>query len=321
MQNKKGNYEKVILVICSLLAVGAAGGLIWLSQGFGGKFISPAVVEQKNLGDIPAEKAEAALNRLQEKFNWVSPVIENKPVPLNKSVLLVMRDGQLFDLMVPEPVFRPPLSNKFLTDYSLPDIYSPNVAELDPDGDGFTNEEEFNKKTNPMDAADRPPVTDKLFLRERIAHNYILKLRSSNLPVQVQRLEPEPSRSKFVGIGEEFGFEKGEVRFRVEAFEKKIQPGGATGEQDVSELKLTDLASGQPVTLVKDQETNLAKYEARFVFRLGTESEKVVGVNETFQIPGVGTTLFVESIHEDHAVVLPVDENGQRGAPLKVPRG
>ncbi len=321
MQKNQGNYDKVILVICAILALGAAGGLVWLSQGFGEKFVTPVTAEQKDLGDIPTEKAQAALKRLQEKFNWVSPVIENKAVPLNKSVLLVMRDGQLFDLLVETPVFRPPLSNKFLTENRLPDIYSPNVGELDPDGDGFTNEEEFNKNTNPMDADSRPPVTDKLFLKERIAHNYILKLRSSNQPVQVQRLEPEPSRSKFVSLGEEFGFEKNEVRFRVEGFEKKVVPGGATGEQDVSELKLTDLASGEPVTLVKDQEVNLAKYEARFVFRLGVESEKVVGVNETFQIPGVGTTLFVESIAEDHAVLIPIDEQGKRGAPLKVPRG
>jgi hypothetical protein len=321
MQKNQGNYEKVILVICAILALGAAGGLIWLSQGFSSQFVAANAANNTDLGDIPKDKAEAALARLQEKFNWVSPVIENKPVPLNKSVLLVMRDGQLFDLLVEEPVFRPPLSNKFLTDYNLPDIYSPNVADLDPDEDGFSNLDEFNKNTSPVDASDRPPVTDKLYLKERIAHNYILKLRSSNMPVQVQRLEPEPSKSKFVSVGEEFGFERNEVRFRVEGFEKKVEAGGPTGEQDVSELKLMDLASNSEVTLIKDKETNLAKYEARFVFRLGVESEKVVAVDETFQIPGVGTTLLVTAIEEDHAMVIPIGEDGSRGEPIKVPRG
>lgn len=321
MQNNKSNYEKIILVISALAAIGTAGFLIWLSQGFQDQFVTQTVQEQKNLGDIPQEKADAALSRLQEKFNWISPVRENKPVPLNKSVLLIMKGGVLYDLLVDQPVFREPMSNEFLVKNDIPNLLSPNVGELDPDGDGFTNEEEFMKKTNPMDPSSKPPVTDKLFLKERIAHNYIIKLRSSNLPVQVQRLEPEPSRSKFVNLGEEFGFEKNEVRFRAESFEKKIVPGGATGEQDLSELKLKDLASEKDVVLVLNEPLNLAKYEARFVFRLGKETEKVVGMNETFQIPGVGTTYQVLEINEDNAVIVQIKEDGTRGEPLTVPLG
>lgn len=321
MQNKKSNYEKVILVISALIGLGTAGCLVWLSQGFQEQFVTQAVQERKELGEIPVEEANAALARLQQKFNWVSPVRDNKPVPLNKSVLLIMRDGTLYDLLVADPVFREPLSNEFLVKYDLPNLLSPNVGELDPDGDGFTNEEEFNKGTNPMDPASKPPVTDKLFLKERIAHNYIIKLRSSNLPVQVQRLEPEPSRSKFVNLGEEFGFENKEVRFRVESFEKKVVPGGATGEQDLSELTLKDLASDKDVLLILNEPLNLAKYEARFVFRLGKETEKVVGINETFQIPGVGTTFQVLEIHEDHAMIVQIQEDGTRGESLKVPQG
>ena len=57
------------------------------------------------------------------------------------------------------------------------------------------------------------------------------------------------------------------------------------------------------------------------MFRLGKETEKVVGMNETFQIPGVGTTYQVLEINEDNAVIVQIKEDGTRGEPLTVPLG
>jgi hypothetical protein len=42
------------------------------------------------------------------------------------------------------------------------DPYNPNDALMDPDGDGFTNREEYESKTDPADAESRPPFAAKL---------------------------------------------------------------------------------------------------------------------------------------------------------------
>jgi hypothetical protein len=111
-----------------------------------------------------------AINTIKKKYSWVSPVRNGKAVPLNKSVLLVMKGCKLFDLLAPEPQLRPADDQPF--PHRRPDqeptgnptpfhIFSPNVGELDADDDGFSNLEEFNAKTNPRDANSMPPLTNK----------------------------------------------------------------------------------------------------------------------------------------------------------------
>ncbi|MCB1226067.1 MAG: hypothetical protein KDK99_09685 [Verrucomicrobiales bacterium] len=324
MQKNQGNYEKVLLVLMALVALAVAGLTIWKSQGFADTLQEKRVTPKEELGDIPLESATAATKRLATVFDWKAPEIDGKKVPLNKSVLLVLKDGTLFDLYSKDPNapnLRDPITNKWLIDNNIPDILSPNVADLDPDKDGFTNLEEFNAQTNPMDPASKPEATQKLFLVQRITNDYILQLASSIMPVQVQRLKPEPKISKFVTEGADFGFEKGESRFRFVSFEKKSAKDDKVGEKDVSELTILDLATNQEVTLVRNEPKNLAEYEARFEFRLGTIQEITQKKGEDFQLPGTGQTYRVVEVEETHAVIAPVGADGSVGTSIQVPRG
>jgi hypothetical protein len=321
MQNRKGKYEKVLLSIAGLAALGVAGYLIWSSRTFNDRLVTTQVSLKNDPGQPPKAAVDAALKRLSEKVSWLSPVILNKPVPLNKSIRLLRKDGQLIDLLVETPVLRPPFPNAYLNQYDLPNIDSPNFGDLDPDGDGFTNLEEFNRKTNPMDVASKPPVTDKLFLKQRISHDYVIKLNSSSPPFQVQRVKPEPKVSKFVSPGDEFGFEKGVVRFKVVSFEEKKVPDPTLGEKDVSELTILDLASNKPFKVIRNSpDTNLAEYEAEFEFLLGKGETRKVKQGETFQIPGLGITYKVLEIEENKAVIAPVLPDLTTGPPLTVPK-
>lgn len=321
MQNRKGKYEKVLLCIAGLAALGTAGYLIWSSKTFDEQLVLLPVRSNNNPGQPPTAAVNESLNRLVQKITWVSPVINNKAVPLNKSILLIRKDGQLYDLQVPEPMLRPPMPNEFLVKYDLPNIDSPNVGDLDPDGDGFSTLEEFKKGTNPRDASSHPPVTDKLFLKQRIAHDYIIKLNSSSPPYQVQRLTPEPKKSVFVTPGAEpFGFDKGVLRFKAESFESKMVKDDKTGEKDVSELTVLDTSTNKSFKLIRGTETNLAEYEAEFEFLLGRGETRKVKAGETFQIPGMGITYKVLEIEENKAVIAPVKDDSSLGDPLTVPK-
>jgi hypothetical protein len=324
MQNKNGNYEKGLLIAGAIFAVAAVGYFVWDSQTLPDRLNKLAGSSKNNLNPPPTEVVNVVMKKLTEKVNWVSPIINGKPVPLNKSIMLLQKGDQLFDLAAAEPVLRAPMTNEFLIANKLPNIESPNLGALDPDNDGFSNEEEFLAKppTNPMDEKSHPPEVQKLFLKQRITHDYKIKLNSTSPPYQVQRIFPEPKASKFVSPGDEFGFDKGVIRFKVISFEQKLVKEPSTGlEKDVSELKCFDISTQREFVVVKGIETNLADYEAEFEFRIGVSEPRKVREGETFQIPGIGETFKVISIEENQAVIVPWSGTKASGPLITVKKG
>lgn len=323
MQNKKGNYEKGILATCFLIAISLSAYLVWDSQSIADRLVLKSASSKNDLNPPPTDVVKAVMQRLTEKVTWVSPVVKGKAVPLNKSVILMQKGDELFDLQTEDNVLRPPMTNEFLIKNNLPNIESPNVGALDPDNDGFSNEEEFLAKpqTNPMDSGSHPPVTEKLFLKQRITHDYKIKLNSSSPPFQVQRIAPEPKASKFVSPNDEFGFDRGVIRFKALSFEAKSVKDPTIGEKDVSELKCLDISTQKEFILIRGSETNLAEYEAEFEFRIGQAEVRKVKQGETFQIPGIGMTFKVLSIEETQAVIVPVDGDKPAGEQITVKKG
>ncbi len=318
MNQRQGNYEKKLLVIMALLAIVVSALLVWQSRSLPDTLVLKTVTPKNELGEIPSAKAEEATQRLATVFDWKAPERNGKPVPLNKSVLLVVKNDQLYDLFVENPQFRPPMTNEFLVSNNLPDILHANVGELDPDEDGFSNEEEFLAGTRPMDASSKPPATTKLFLKARITNDYILNFKSST-SMQVARLKPEPVKNVFVTVGQDFGFDPGVARFKALDFEKKEVPDPRTNTRDVSELKILDTAINKEFVLIRGEDTNLAEYEAQFEYLLKQRREFKVKKGENFQLPGTGETYKVLDVTETEATIARIDTGGQQGEPLKIP--
>jgi hypothetical protein len=319
MQNKQGNYEKTILIISSLLAIGVAVFLILESQGFEESLILPQGFSKNDLNAPASQKVTDATETMKKKYSWLSPVRNQKAVPLNKSVMLVMKDGKLFDLLLPEPMLREPMTNLFLTgdqtksppEAQLPDIFSPNVGQLDADNDGYSNLEEFTAKTDPRDASSMPPYTDKLFLTKRISHDYILMLKGgSEGTFQIQRSVPTRG-SVFKPINEEFGFDRNTLRFKIlSSSQKTIQT--KFGPKEAFVLKMYDMSTKKEFELEEGKEVNLADYEAEFEFRW-KKRHVIIGIKEgaTFQLPGLGKTYYILKLEENKAIISPLGSDGK----------
>ncbi|MGV3662786.1 MAG: Amuc_1099 family pilus-like system protein [Prosthecobacter sp.] len=331
MQKSQGSYEKVILTISALLTIGVAVYLVLLSRGFEESLAVTQAGVRNNLNPPNTPAMAEAIDTIKKKYAWLSPVRNGKPVPLNKSVLLVMKQGELFDLTLPEPLFRAPMTNVFVVgdktksppEDQLPNLFSPNLAELDADDDGFTNLEEFNGKTDPRDPQKMPPLTDKLFLKQRISHDYIVKLVSGDgTTFQVQRLKPEPRMSKFVAINQGFGFEKGSERFKATSVEKKTIDHPTLGKKDVYVLKITDLSTNKEFEAVEGLDVNLADYEAEFEFRWKKRST-IPGVREgkTFQLPGLGKSFYILKLEETKAVIAPLIDGKPASETIEIKQG
>lgn len=322
MQNSQGSYEKIILTVSSLLAIGVAGYLVYESMGFEDSLALSQGVPRKDLNPPDNASVVAAIDTISKKYAWLSPERQGKPVPLNKSVLLVMKGGELFDLLLPEPKLREPMTNIFLTgdrsknppETELPHIYSPNVGDMDADDDGFSNLEEFNAKTDPRDASSMPPLTNKLVLRQRISHDYIIVLKNgSDGTFQIQRLQPSKG-NVFKPLNEAFGFDKGVARFKLlEARQQTIQHP-TLGPMEAFIVKTLDLSTNKEFELVQGKETNLAEFEAELEFRW-KKRQSIPGVKEgkTFQLPGLGKSYYIWKLEESKAIISPL---GNDGTPL-----
>lgn len=313
MQKKNGNYEKVLLGVSAFVAVALGGYLFLENQQFAERLTRMPAASKNDAGQPPTEIVKATIRRLVEKVNWVSPVINGKAVPLNKSVRLVLKGDELIDLLIEKVQLRPPMTNAFIVENNLPNYLFSNFGDLDADEDGFSNLEEFTAKTDPKNPGSHPPVTNKLFLAQRISHDYIIRLNSSSEPFQLMKIQPAPDRpiSKFVSLNTDFGFEKGSERFKLVKFESKKIPDPSVGEKDVSEVTIFDKTSEAEFVVARGTDTNLAAYEAELEFMLGRRQTVVVKKGDTFQIPGIGQTFKLLEVEESKAIIQPVEDGSQ----------
>ena len=70
------------------------------------------------------------------------------------------------------------------------DLSDPKMLDADPDGDGFTNREEFLANTDPLDPNSHPPYTDpSRFLR-------LKEYSEARLPITLEKIEGEKAHLK-----------------------------------------------------------------------------------------------------------------------------
>jgi len=326
MQKKQGNYEKILIIVMAVAAIAAGVWAIMSSQSFAATLNRPQVKEKTFEENIPVDKIEDATKRAVSDANpWTAPVRNNKPVPLFKSVLLVYKDDQIFDMFVKDPQLRTNITNEWIRQHNLPNYLSPNVEELDPDGDGFTNLEEFNGHTDPNDAGSHPPITDKLFLVQRIEHKFLVTLKSADSPPYQVLLVDETGKrnSRFVELNKPFGPPGNTDRFIATKFEKKeVNDPRTNTPKDVSELTIHDNLHKSDLLLIKDVEQNLAEYEAQLEFRLKVIESIKVKKGETFRIPGHDETTYrLLDVQEDGAVISALKSDGTEDKQVSIKRG
>ena len=160
----KKHYDLAILVASTFILVANAALIFTKTQSEDASLATTATAADKNaLQEFQAtilDKAKsAATNPTVWQFTDRDPSIGSLLV----SRKYLLKDGKLFDPIEGGENLHDPITNAWLIKHDL-DYTDEDIKDGDPDGDGFTNLEEFEDDTNPNDRASKPPIYKKLEL-------------------------------------------------------------------------------------------------------------------------------------------------------------
>lgn len=244
MKKAARKEDPIILACAAVLALGIGGWVVKSAMDFK-KESSAAQLDALDDPEVMETPAGAALIRTIElkaavaarNFpKWATSESAGKDRGFLVSTPLVFKgtagQGEVLDLDKEQPMLRPPIPNSWLTKHRLESNYA-NVGQLDPDGDKFTNDEEFlwgeklGEEFDPNNSTSHPPYYYKLVFDRLVNDPYVVEFRMVAQPNDYSLKHPDAinRRQKWTyygnrnKIGNKFPDRDNEAknRFQVEA--------------------------------------------------------------------------------------------------------
>jgi len=321
----KRNYDQFILGFVALILVVLSGFLINSAIGFHDTFasIQNPVVHNNKIPPIDTSSLERAADALQNPGKWDTKA-DGGSLFVSRPYLAV--NGNLIDPLDPQaPPLHPPVPNKWFLDHKL-DILDPNILSQDPDGDGFSNLDEWKNlkgdgsdATDPQDPKSHPPYYTKLRLAQYIKQPFRLLFNAydgdpkkpETLNFQINTVDVRQP-SQFVKIGDPIAGTK----FKVVSFSYKTVPNPNTGiTTDVSELTVQNGETGDNVVLVLEKIVDSPDSYALFRYLWNNTQFQVKKDKEFALLPETNLRYKLIDIKEDEALI-----QTPTGQQVKVPR-
>ncbi|MGH7936089.1 MAG: Amuc_1099 family pilus-like system protein, partial [Chthoniobacterales bacterium] len=162
----------------------------------------------------------------------------------------------------------PPVPNEWLEESGLP-IAEDDVLTQDPDGDGFSNLDEWEGKSNPTDESSHPPYTALLRLRSFAQEQFPLVFTSSvGDTFGINNLDRNKP-TQFLKVGD---LVRG-TKFKITGYTEKYDTDRNGATVDVSELAVEQIGTHEQITLVKEKTATSPELVATFVYMWGGTSE------------------------------------------------
>lgn len=322
----KKNYGLFCLAICAVVLLGISAVLILNASSFG-QILAEAktnVPPGNKLEALDLSIIEAANASLREPKTWAA----KEATGLFVSRKYMVKDGVLFDPLEDGGIMlHPPVPNKWFTENNL-DLTDNDVANEDPDKDGFTNIEEWMgmepgspgaKPTDPNDPNSHPAYLTKLKLKRFIKKPFRLLFNAYDgdpskpdlMSFQINTVDIRQP-TQFVKMGEAITGTK----FKIIKFNPKKSTDGNGIEHDISELTLEQVETRDQVTLVLEKVVDSPDSYAQFKYAWDG-SEPVVKKEKTFSLkPEIDVQYKLIDIQEGEALI----ENLKTGAKTKIPR-
>lgn len=306
----KNNYEKFTLLLLAVSLLGVSGYLVWDTHSFLTTFedIKDNGGHNNNVIPLETKSMDAAKAAVEKGESWNG----------HKGSLFVSRKYLVKDDKLVDPLdgtsgpLHAPVPNNWFADNGL-DILDQDILNEDPDGDGFTNLDEWQGQTDPQNKASHPPYTTKLRLVKFIKQPFRLMFKSRpdadsfqldtidvRQPTQILKVGDQIAGTKFKIIGFE---------------EKKFLNPKTDSESDVSELTIQNTESGDKVVLILEKLVDSPDSYALFRYLWDGTEVKVKKDREFSVKPEEDVKYKVIDIQEAEATI----ENTKTGEKIKVP--
>ena len=268
----KENYDKVAMIVATVLAVAIAGWLLFSSLSFSEMFVANPVKQSDKMPDTGIEDIQTATASLSSPVTW-----DGEHLFVSGPVLEV--DGELVPIN-PETVLHPPIKNEWIAEHEL-DITDSRLRERDPDGDGFSNVEEYAGKTDPNNADSIPPYITKVCLDSLVSSDLKLTFQGS----------VDGGRTYQIDLNSAAKFRRGQFvkrkaakfgpndMFKVESYKESIVKDANGIPVDSSELLISYIEAGGSARvnqrLIAGQEWEMPTHTGNFINRFNNETFEV----------------------------------------------
>ncbi len=305
----KKYYDRFALLLLGLVLIASSVLLLQKTKAFPERFapVQKEIPPGTALKAVEVTTVENAIKALDTPGQW-----NQHPGSLFVSRKYIVQNSKLIDPLEEGGItIHPPVPNEWLVEHEF-DLLDPNILSGDPDGDGFTNLDEFHAKTNPREKESRPPYHTKLRLKRIVLRPFRLLFAAYDDTYHINTLDLRQP-TQFLNIGDTI---RG-TKFKLLKFEKKMVTNEATGgQQDISELTIQNQETQEEVVLIVNRAVDSPDSFADFVF-LWDGTEFRVKKDQKFALkvePEVEYKLI--DIQNDEAVItnLKTDER------IKIPK-
>lgn len=315
----KAHYDRVLLVLGGLALVAVTAYTALGLGGLASEFPLPAVASQgapfEPKPELSRLAAEAPRLREPGKSAW-----GEAEQGLFVSRIHLLREGQLVDILESETELVPGMPNLWILRHKL-DYTDRNLAQADPDSDGFTNAEEHAAGTNPVEADSKPPLVSKLRVKSFEKIPFRMKFMgapdvglgnpySPQTQFSINTIDYS-SPTQFLKMGEKIAG----TELKIVAAESKKAVDSVGAEIDVSELTVKDEATGDLIVLVAGREVD-SPYSYAILVDTITGKEIRAEKGRAFEFGPETTTYKLLDVDSSAAVIEPTGAEGER---IKVP--
>jgi hypothetical protein len=272
----RAHYERVAVLVAAAFLLLSSISIFRSAVQFGTDVSQQAAPPPKSAKPPPkAVELDAAAQKIHQPPQWTFSSRSGLFVPEKH---FIGANGQPATLQTTQ--VHPPVPNEWLEEFGLP-IADGDVLSQDPDGDGFTNLEEWQGHTNPTDKNSRPDYVVKLKLKSFSEEPFRLMFSSwSGDTFGINAIDlKEPTQ--FLKVGDTITG----TRFKILKFKEKHETNPTTGgDVDVSELSLEHEETHAPLTLVKEKIATSPESVATFVYTWGEPREFQVRKDQEFSL-------------------------------------
>ena len=272
----RAHYDRAAVLAAAVFLLFSALLIIRSVSQFGENF-SARQVSPPPRPALPPPKAiemERATERLRRPAQWTFSGRSGLFVPEKHFI-----DANGLPTTLQTTEVHPPVPNEWLEEFGLP-IADGDVLTQDPDADGFSNLEEWQNHTKPIDQNSHPAFIAKLKMKSFVQEPFRLVFASwvdDTFAINTNDLK-EPTQ--FLRLGDSI---RG-TKFQLLKFTEKHAANKYGTKIDVSELTLENRETRERVNLVKEKIMISPESVAKFVYAWSGRREFAVKKDQEFSL-------------------------------------